>query len=91
MTEKFELAVVFDDQSPSFVHGYEAGQISQLLRGPQVSMSTTVHVANKEVLAKIADMRGFTVTYEDTVYSEWVHAAFEIKVAKPKLTVVTND
>jgi hypothetical protein len=88
--ENYELLVKFPDQSPSFVHGYEAGQISEKLRDLRaMAVATVVHTANREVLASIAEMRGWSVDFEDTEYEEWSKAEFVLKIdGKPKLTVV---
>lgn len=65
MTEH-RLLVSFPDQSKSFVHGFEAGQIWQRLRdGEPLIENQLIHRANVEVIDRMA--------LENGCSAEWKH------------------
>jgi len=68
MTDKegWGLLVAFPDGSPSFVHGFEAGQIWQRIRdGREAEIEKlTVHSANEEVIRRMAITDGWECEFE---------------------------
>jgi squalene cyclase len=60
------LLVAFPDGSPSFVHGFEAGQISERLTNGRESEieNLTVHAANEEVIRRLCIAQGWECTFD---------------------------
>ena len=60
------LVVAFTDESHSFVHGFEVGQISeQLKRGDMAEIERlTVHAANEEVIRRMCIAYGWSCEFE---------------------------
>jgi hypothetical protein len=60
------LLVAFPDGSPSFVHGFEAGQIWRRMReGREAEIENlTVHAANEEVVRRMAVSEGWECEFE---------------------------
>lgn len=77
---EFRPLVPFDDQSDSFVHGFEAGIISARMEAGEVEIKPEVplHTANKTVLTRLADAACYDVEFTacDGIENEWVWAAF---------------
>ena len=74
---EYGLVVSFDDQSASYVNGFEAGQIHQRMSsGTEAEFDMTVHSANKETLERMAVAYGWSVSFKPTEYQEWSEAAF---------------
>ena len=66
-TADYRLIVSFPDQSASFVHGYEAGQIGYRMQfTAEQSIEETVHSANAEVLTMMGIAYGWEMNFEDT-------------------------
>jgi hypothetical protein len=61
-TTKYRLLVSFPDDSASFAHGFEAGQIWQRMGdGDLAELELTTHTANREVIRRMADNLGWDV------------------------------
>lgn len=60
------LLVAFPDGSPSFVHGFEAGQLWQRIRdGREAEIEKlTIHAANEEVVQRMATSEGWECEFE---------------------------
>jgi len=68
----YGLLVSFPDQSPNFVHGFEAGQIWQRLEsGSELEIEATTHVDNREVIRRMADQCGFETDIRPTDVEGW--------------------
>ncbi|WP_331373828.1 hypothetical protein [Sinorhizobium chiapasense] len=67
-TDELRCLVPFPDQSHSFVHGFEAGMISQqMTNGEQLiggKEGFPKHVANTEVFRRMAAARGYDLEIE---------------------------
>lgn len=89
------IHIRFRDQSPSFVHGYEAGQwnekLSEAARIGAESLDTRngfpIHAANEDLIIEIARSHGFVCEvgpvgeeYDDT----YTHCRFTRVTSVPK-------
>ncbi|WP_085025568.1 hypothetical protein [Ensifer aridi] len=76
---EFRCLVPFPDQSPSFVHGYEAGMVEQqMTSGEQLiggKEGFPKHVANTEVFRRMAAAHGYDVEVE-SYDDEWAYFTF---------------
>lgn len=78
---EYGLLVSFEDQSASFVHGFEAGQLWQRMRdGTEAEISATIHTANRETVTRMALAEGWVATFTETEVAEWL----TLEVAKTK-------
>jgi hypothetical protein len=86
----YELLVSFPDQSESYVLGFEAGQLWEVLKAGNGDMVylVTMHTANEEAFTRIGRHYGCTVEFVrlDGGWSE----ATVLRSRKPKLTVVPS-
>jgi hypothetical protein len=69
--ETYGLIVSFPDQSDSFVHGFEAGMIWEMMKAPVTHFSMTVHTANEEVIRRQASAADKDVMFERVGYEGW--------------------
>ncbi|TSD89160.1 DUF550 domain-containing protein [Mycobacterium sp. KBS0706] len=83
----FGLLVSFPDQSPSFVHGFEAGMIWMDLRDSADPFDLTMHSANRVLATRIASHHGWNVTFRATEFEEWTTASFA-RGSRPALTSI---
>lgn len=71
----YGLVVSFPDQSPSFVHGFEAGGIWEQMKfarlGASAALSMTVHTENLEVIERMAISQGWTFSATLTAVQGW--------------------
>ncbi len=74
---QYGLIVAFPDQSPSFVHGYEAGQIATEMQNRPSEIEKTVHAENKEILTRIALSQGYSVDFKNSGVNEYLFACFK--------------
>ena len=63
--------VSFPDQSASFVHGFEAGQLWLLMEWASPEIERTVHDANREVINRMASRLGYATTWRSTEVDSW--------------------
>ena len=87
---ELELVYSFDDQSKSFVHGVEAGEIDYRLReGAEIidtSKAFPLHKENMNIYRKMADAYGYDVTFSvckdenGVIYDEYIHGLFVEKI-----------
>jgi hypothetical protein len=91
-----ELLYAFPDQSGSFVHGFEAGQLSVEMRAKEAVIDRgyeegfPIHTANVELLARMCACYGYTMETQPTEYAEWTAARMTLNLKpRPALTVVT--
>lgn len=56
MIENFECVMEFIDESPSFVHGYECGTISQKLQSGSILVGYLMHTENSAQVQMICDL-----------------------------------
>jgi hypothetical protein len=73
---QYGLIVSFEDQSASFVNGFECGKLAacmttnadaEELEGRQIS----VHTANRVTIDRMCAAYGWSAEWQDTEYSEW--------------------
>lgn len=71
---KYGLLVSFEDQSPSYVHGFEAGMLwHRMEAGAEAEIELMVHSANRETINRMAIAKGWTATFAATEYDEWLN------------------
>lgn len=59
---EYGLVVSFPDQSATFVHGFEAGELwGQMRRGDVSEIEKITHVENREVIQRMATAEGWSV------------------------------
>lgn len=73
---EYGLIVSFPDQSHSFVHGFEAGEIWKDMERRE-EIKRNVHTANRLVIERMADALGYDLAFEDcalggVTYDEWL-------------------
>jgi hypothetical protein len=86
----YSLIVSFPDQSPSFCHGFEAGQLwERMCRFPiglppdgVADIETITRIENREVIRRMADNRGWQVETKKTDVEGWDATTLR-KVAPP--------
>ena len=85
----FGLLVPFEDASPSFVHGFEAGMVYQrMLAGDtEIAGGTPFHSDNVQLFHRMAAVHGYDVAVAPTVYDEWTDVTFT-KRPRPRFAVV---
>lgn len=72
----YGLIVSFEDQSDSYVHGWEAGGLWQRMRsGIEAEIEATVHTANRETISRMCVAEGWSVEFTATEYPEWLQMA----------------
>lgn len=82
---EFSLLVKFPDQSPSFTHGFEAGQIwTEFKNGVKAISERIVHAANEQVLRDIAKELHYHIVFEVTEYPDWLRMDAWPMAVKPK-------
>lgn len=62
MTEDYNLVLPFKDQSPSFVYGFECGQLYEQIRKGEKIEGEQIHEENREQMEIIC--RRFVYKYE---------------------------
>lgn len=71
----FGLIVSFPDQSASFVHGFEMGQLWQRMEhGAEAEITATVHDENREVIVRSADALGWSAEIRTSSVFGWAEA-----------------
>ena len=81
--EEFGLIVSFDDQSHSYVHGFEAGMIWQRMQaGAEAEIDTLIHTVNTETVRRMAVAEGWDAKFTVTEVEEW-STVFMEKKRKP--------
>jgi hypothetical protein len=63
MSDSWGLVVAFPDSSPSFVHGFEAGQIWQMMQAGVSELERTIHAANEEVIRRMCTAEGYEAKF----------------------------
>ena|SRR3569832_2052508 len=75
---EFGLVVSFEEQSESYVHGFEAGGLSVRMKGDAPAddiedVKITVHTANRVTIERMCTAYGWSATFEPTEYPEWTY------------------
>lgn len=71
----FGLVVAFPDGSPSFVHGFEAGALWELMTtGTVAEIERTTHRENREVISRMAVAEGWSVEFAASEVDGWDYA-----------------
>ena len=77
------LVVAFPDASESFTRGFEAGGIWEAMARSDPTIIKTVHVANEQVLNRMAHAQGYALTLADIGDGCWAEAVFtKVRPAK---------
>lgn len=72
----WECILAFDDQSESFVHGFEAGKIYTNMDQNPLMIQQTLHKANTKLFIKMARLKGYEIEIRETICDEWVDVVF---------------
>lgn len=68
----YDLIVSFPDPSPTFVHGFEAGMLWQMMQsGAVAEIDRSTHAENREIIARMAVAAGWTVDVTPTDIDGW--------------------
>ena len=89
MDETWQPVVLFPDESPSFVHGFEAGMIWALMEAGQAVIERTCHEENREVLTRMADRLGYALDATATDVPGWADFRFQKQRPAGHLQVVS--
>ena len=66
MTEHgYELVIAFEDQSPSFAHGFEAGRVWQQFKDRKPYITDTVSHDNAELYSQMAARSDYILELKD--------------------------
>ena len=83
----YGLIVAFPDGSASFVNGFEAGKLWQLMTsGAVAEIDLVIHTDNVEVVTRMALAEGWHLVTKPTDYEEWT----SIEMAKVKTPTTPN-
>ncbi len=86
--QSYGLIVAFEDQSPSYVHGYELGKLSAFMEGlaPPEQIDgheTTVHAVNRVTLDRMCAAFGWSASWRvDPAFPDWAFVTLT-KTEKP--------
>lgn len=83
MSDNYNLIVSFTDESPSFVHGFEAGQIWQDMNNNR-PIDLTVHAENREIIERMAVASGYEAVFMNTELKEWLYLRAEKRRPRPE-------
>jgi hypothetical protein len=91
MSDEYGLLVSFPDQSATFVLGFEAGQLWEVLKSGsgEMAYSLTMHTANEEVFTRIARHYGCTAEFK-RLEGGWSEATL-VRSSKPRLQLVKTS
>lgn len=82
---EYGLIVSFEDQSASYVHGYEAGMLHQRMKsGAEAAIEMTVHIENQETIRRMAVAYGWEAEFKPTAVEGWI----TVELDKGKLSPV---
>ena len=91
----FALVLSFDDDSPSFTHGFEVGRVWQRMEAKEGLFGSTLdgvhfHATNLPVFQRMAELHGYHCD-PGQMDDEWVAIDFtRQEPARPKLKLVSN-
>ena len=74
----YDLLFRFEDQSPSFVHGFEAGEIHQKLKSGLLMFEQNIHTLNTDLVKEMCCHYGYEFNLEvcrdedNIVMEEWM-------------------
>ncbi len=91
---EMSLFFAFEDQSASYVHGFEAGQVSARIQNGEQEIDLgyengfPAHTANIETFKRMAQAYGYKLETKATDYEEWTAARFTVGTPKPALKIV---
>lgn len=80
---EYGLVVSFEDQSASYVHGFEAGLLkARMDSGAEASIEATIHEENRETVRRMAVAYGWEAEFKPTSVEGWI----VVELDKGKLT-----
>lgn len=71
--QQYGLLISFEDQSPSFVHGFEAGQIWEAMQDEKPEIGKIVHTANMDLISQMAARAGYVIELTSSGMDEWTN------------------
>src|ERR1700761_4008733 len=77
------LVVRFEDQSPSYCHGFEAGKIWRSMEIDEALIETTVMGENLKTLQRMADAMTYEMVAEPSSIGDWHEATFRFIGSNP--------
>jgi len=91
---EFKPLVSFEDQSHSYVHGFEAGILWQKMqeRPEWIKSELPYHNENYQTILRMATASGYIAHTDGVVIDGWVDFVFELAAPekpKPKLSLVS--
>jgi hypothetical protein len=82
-TQEYGLLFAFDDESPSFVNGFEAGMIYQEMDTAE-EIRRTIHRENLGLIQKMAARFGWKADIEEVGMPEWLEVTLTKKIKRVK-------
>ncbi|RYD67465.1 MAG: hypothetical protein EOP83_02835 [Verrucomicrobiaceae bacterium] len=79
----YGLVVSFEDQSPSFVNGFEAGMLWQQMK-TETKIAAATHTQNRETLRRMAIASGFSFEARPSEVAGWDYT--EMRKLQPEPT-----
>jgi hypothetical protein len=70
---QYDLVVAFDDDSASFVHGFEAGGLWEKMKLAPASIEKTVHTANETTIRRMARAEGYSIDWRNSDVDGWAY------------------
>lgn len=87
---EYGLLVSFQDQSETFVLGFEAGQLWEIMRNTANTFVTSIHAQNQELVMRMCGSLGWTpefTKHDDKIFEGWINVKLT-RGTRPKLSVV---
>lgn len=79
---QYGLVVSFEDQSASYVHGFEAGLLKQRMQ-TETSFEATVHEENRETIRRMAVAYGWEAKFTPTDVPGWIIVELDKGLLQP--------
>ena len=71
--KEYGLAYRFEDQSPSYTYGFEAGLIAESMKRKDLAISATVRVENETTLREMAKYHRYSIEIKPTKFEGWMN------------------
>ena len=83
--EEYSMLFSFPNQSPSFVHGFEAGMLWREMEAGALTIKRTIHSINLGLVHRMATQSGYSFNSVPTNIDEWTNIEL---VKGPRIAVV---
>lgn len=81
--------VAFEDQSSSYVHGFEAGMIWQRMQDSEAEIDAVTHTENRQTLMKMANAAGYALDLAPSGVDGWDNMKATQRPKRGPLSIVT--